>query len=106
MKTAGILIFSLGLGLLYTETGMSSPETQATAKAKIRVAEETVTKDCYKVPDSGRFAYEGKIKALKSTPQSSLNNQCNTTYTDCKGSCFTSPNKSEKSSKSLQKKKQ
>lgn len=126
MKKFGIITFFLAVGVLCVENGCEAvsqitpsptdiqgksihpsevkhddfharhPEAKATTKAKVGAAGETATMDCIKPSDSGP-TFEGPIKALKSTPQSSLNNQCNATYTDCDASCLASKNKSETS---------
>ena len=110
MKTVGVLIFSLGLGLLYTEDGMSQtlsphpavqgkaihpsevhkpsfharhPQAQAITKGKIGGAKGAETKQCYKVVGIDHI-HEGPIISS----QSDLNHQCNITYTGCQGSCF------------------
>lgn len=114
-----ILSFSLFLGILYAEPGMSqavlsssaiqektihlpavnqkdvhgkTSGAKETGKTKKGVGEEFMTTNCYSIPD---LVFEGSIKDLKSTPQSSLNDKCNATYVNCSDSCLAHKSKSE-----------
>lgn len=102
MKKIGILTFSLALGILYAEPGMSQtlpshPTVQGKAihpnevshgdfharhpeaKAKVGAAKGAETKQCYKVVGFDRI-HEGPV--VPSQPN------CNTAYSDCQGSCL------------------